>query len=62
MTAPNADTLGEGNGNQLQYSILENTMDREAWQATVHGVTKRQTQLRDYTTTTMLTASGPSAG
>ena len=29
---------GEGNGNPLQYSCLENSMDREAWQATVHGV------------------------
>ena len=31
---------GEGNGNPLQYVCLENPMDREAWQATVHGVTK----------------------
>ena len=31
---------GEGNGNPLQYSFLENTMDRGAWQATVHGVAK----------------------
>ena len=31
---------GEGNGNPLQYSCLENSMYREAWQATVHGVTK----------------------
>ena len=30
-----------GNGNSFQYSCLENSMDREAWQATVHGVTKR---------------------
>ena len=29
---------GEGNGNLLQYSCLENCMDRGAWQATVHGV------------------------
>ena len=36
---------GEGNGNLLQYSCLENSMDRRAWQATVHGVTKSQTQL-----------------
>ena len=34
---------GEGNGNPLQYSFLENPMDREAWQVTVHGVTKSQT-------------------
>ena len=31
---------GEGNGNLLQYSCLGNPMDREAWQATVHGVTE----------------------
>ena len=31
---------GEGNGNPLQYSCLENPMDREDWRATVHGVSK----------------------
>ena len=31
---------GEGNGNPLQYSYLENPMDRGVWQATVHGVTR----------------------
>ena len=36
---------GVGNGNLLQYSCLENSMDRGAWQATVHGVTKSWTQL-----------------
>ena len=35
---------GEGNGYPLQYSWLENSMDRGAWWATVHGVTKSQTQ------------------
>ena len=34
---------GGGNGNPLQYSCLENPMDRRAWQATVHGVAKSQT-------------------
>ena len=34
---------GTGNGNLLQYSCLENSMDREAWQATVHGVSKSWT-------------------
>ena len=33
-------SLGEGNGSPLQYSCLENPMDRGAWQATVHGVTR----------------------
>ena len=41
-------SLGEGNSNPLQYCHLENPMDREAWQATVHGLQKSQTQLRDY--------------
>ena len=40
---------GEGNGNPLQYSCLENPMDGGAWQATVHGVAKSQTQLSDFT-------------
>ena len=35
---------GEGNGNPLQYSCLENPMDRGAWWAIVHGVTKSQTR------------------
>ena len=38
---------GEGNGTPLQYSPLENLMDGGAWWATVPGVTKSQTQLRD---------------
>ena len=37
----------EGNGYPLQYSCLENSMDRGAWWATVHVVTKSQTQLND---------------
>ena len=36
---------GEGNGNSLQYSCLENPTDRGAWRATVHRVTKSQTRL-----------------
>ena len=56
-TACNAGDLGsipgsgksprEGNGNSLQYSCLENSMDRVAWRATVHGVSKSQTHLSD---------------
>ena len=37
---------GGGHGNPLQYSCLENPMDRGAWRATVHRVTKRWTQLK----------------
>ena len=36
-------SLGGGKDNPLQYSSLENPMDREAWRATVHGITKSQT-------------------
>ena len=39
---------GEGNGYPLQYSCLENSMDRGAWQATVHGVAKSQTWLSNF--------------
>ena len=42
---------GEGNGNPLQYSCLENPMDREAWWATVQGVAKSRTRLSDLTFT-----------
>jgi len=38
---------GEGNGFPLQYSCLDNSTDRGAWWATVSGVTKSQTHLRD---------------
>ena len=37
------DAPGGGHGNPLQYSCLENPMDRGAWRATVHGVSKSQT-------------------
>ena len=40
-------SLGEGNGNPLQYSCLQNSMDSEACQATVQGVAKIWTQLRE---------------
>ena len=42
---------GEGNGNPLQYSCLENPMDRGAWWAIVHGVAKSWTRLSDFTFT-----------
>ena len=42
------DSLEKGNGNSHQYSCLENSIDRGAWRATVHGVAKSQTRLRDF--------------
>ena len=56
--------LGEGNGNPLQYSCLENPMDRGAWWATVHGVAKSRTRLSDLIQTYMtdflvVSLSGP---
>ena len=42
---------GEGNGNPLQYSCLGNSMDRGAWQATVHRVAKSWTRLSVHTLT-----------
>ena len=41
------DSPGEGNSYPLQYSCLENSMVRKAWQATVHGITKSQTRLNN---------------
>ena len=54
------DPPGEENGHPLQYSCLETTMDRGAWWATVHGVTKSKTWLRyfHYDFSTMLYRSG----
>ena len=43
------DSPREGNGNPLQYSCLEYSMDGGPWWATVHRVTKTQTRLRDFT-------------
>ena len=37
------ESPGGGNGNPLQYSCLENSMDRASWQATVHGLTESDT-------------------
>ena len=41
-------SVGEGNGNPLQHSYLEKPMDRGAWWAAVHGVSKSQTRLSDF--------------
>ena len=45
------DLFGEGNGTPLQYSCLENPMDRGAWCAAVHGVPESWTRLSDFTFT-----------
>ena len=42
-------SLGEGNGNPLQHSCLENPMDGGAWKAAVHGVTEGRTRLSNFT-------------
>ena len=47
----------EGYGNPLQYSCLENPMDRGAWWATVHGVTKSRTLLKQLSTHNALESS-----
>ena len=49
MIPDSGKSPGKGNGNLLQYSCLENPMDRGAWWATVHGVAKNQTQLSIHT-------------
>ena len=50
--------IGEGNGNPLQHSCLENPMDRGAWWATVHGVAQSWTRSSDFTFTFHLHALG----
>ena len=50
---------GEGNGNPLQYSFLENPMDTGAWRATVRGVTESQTRLSDLAQDMVNTKSAP---
>ena len=51
---------GEGNGYPLQYFCLKNPMDRRTWQATVHGVTKGQTQPSNYHSLMYIVAKKPS--
>ena len=53
---------GGGNGNLLQYSCLDNLLDRGAWRATVHGVTKSQTRLSDFTFNFSLSCIGKGNG
>ena len=49
LTSGSGRSPGEGNGDPLQYSCLGNPMDGGAGQATVHGVTKSQTRLSNFT-------------
>ena len=53
LTLASRRSPGEVNGNPLQYSCLENSMDGGAWWATVQGVAKSQTRLGDFTFTLM---------
>ena len=53
---------GEGNGNPLQYSCLENPLDGGAWLATVHGVAKSRTRLSDFTFIPILDFPGSAHG
>ena len=55
-------SLGEGNGNPLQYSCLDNPMDRGAWMATVYGVSKSWTILWPPNAKTWLIGKDPDAG
>ena len=50
---------GEGNGNPLQYSCLENSTNRGAWRATVHGVAESQTPLSTNATETKCLCAFP---
>ena len=50
-TLPSTKSFGEGKGNPLQYSCLENPMDRGAWKAAVHGVAKSRARLSLFTFT-----------
>ena len=54
LIARSGRSPGGGNGYPLQYSCLENSMDRGAWWATIHGVTKGQTRLSTHTHTSNL--------
>ena len=47
LTPGSGRSPGEGNGYPLQYSCLENSMDRGAWQSTAHGIAKSWTRLSD---------------
>ena len=54
--------VGEGNGTPLQYSCLEDPMDRGAWYAAVHGVAESRTRLSDFTFTFLFSRTGEGNG
>ena len=54
--------VGEGNGTPLQYSCLEDPMDRGAWYAAVHGVAESRTRLSDFTFTFLFSCTGEGNG
>ena len=58
LIAGSVRSPGEGNGNPLQYSCLENPMDRGAWRAMVHGLSESRTRLThtNYAAGTVLSA------
>ena len=60
LIAGSGRSPGEGNGNPLQYSYLENSTDGGAWWATVHGAAKSRTRLSDFTFTFLLDIFLPS--
>ena len=51
--------IGEGNGNPLQCSCLENTRDRETWWAAVYGVAQGRTQLKQLSSTNSILTQKP---
>ena len=50
--------IGEGNGNPLQYSCLENSRNRGAWWAAVYGVAQNQTRLKRLSSSSIIDSSG----
>ena len=51
---PGGTVVKNRNGNPLQYSCMENPMDRGAWRAIIHGIAKSQTQLTEHTHTLVI--------
>ena len=56
------DSFGEGNGNPLQYSCLENSVNRGAWWAAVHEVAQSQTRLKQLSSSSRFRVQGVGGG